>query len=80
MQHLPQHKGLNGSGSMCGQCLNRKDILDTADDHNTAEVNDRVDRDTMSGSEMEVEVVMATTTPPRNTENIFSPASISAAT
>ena len=65
MQHLPQHKGLNGSGSMCGQCLNRKDILDTADDHDTAEENDRVDRDTMSGSEVEVEVVMAATTPPR---------------
>ena len=25
MQHLPQHKGLNGSGSMCGRCLNSKD-------------------------------------------------------
>ena len=72
MQHLPQHKGLNGSGSMCGQCLNSKDILDTADDHDTAEVNDRVDRDTMSGSE--VEVVMAATTPSRRnlTRRIYS--------
>ena len=73
MQHLPQHKGLNGSGSMCGRCLNSKDSYeedinnkdgDMEDVLDTAEVADRVeDRDTMSGSE--VEVVLAATTPPR---------------
>ena len=46
----------------------------TAEDHDTAEVREAEEfRDTMSGSEREVEVVMGTTTPPRNnlTQRIY---------
>ena len=51
--------------------------------HDTAEVRDAEEsRGTMSGSEIEVEVVMAATTATyrRNKKKIFSAASISAAT